>query len=1293
MFNIEQRPGLYAVQRVVLCTAAAVAFPALLPGQVAITSITASSTQAVLQYVSPFACSVQAADMNRAISIVSAAQSGGQVTVQTKAPHGLLPSAIIYLENTGVWDGWHIVAATSSITSLSFPSTVAGSAASGNVGVLVDDVNPNLFSGANLASRPGNTVNGTNYTFVLGKRAAERALDGSRYSRALQAYSRHHVTLTCGTQTFDQEFQTANIPRGDTHNEGPPVDRSNPGQYAYPTVQWSNQAQTLIDPLSGLRSTRATTPQGTPSGAQNFASAIDPRSVWKNAPALLTNSGGLATFSGPCPNGCAPLFLGVGALSIPGGATYTSTGFGNSLDWVTVTMTHASAAGVCPGNNCTIVACLTVNAVSCASGNLEIPLTATPASYTIGSGKVMDLWQTTGGPQISRVDASLSTGTVNYSAATKQLSLVTGNVFNVRWTTGSTISLAGGQYKIASVQHERLLTLSSGPGGNLNGISYSANNFGVLLWKKNGDGGALSIGYTTFNYGSSPTGSSSATPNNPCSPLVTVGGVPGYNCFVSTELYWLAADGSDLRDLGEIGLTWYSDGRFSQGSSCGNGSQPSQFDPLNGDTWYCIVPLYFDTNRYTLIQAHYMGNHSRYTPGVQLPDCALNGGVQPCVQFTIMQPNKSDSISQSAPLFNPDFAASGYQIGYLFQGGISSDGDIMFYTNAGSQDTLGWMFMYTLGDRTPARTTANSLRIVGAASTYRQAPFSWCTVHGIEVPDSGWTAAISNNYSNNGPVGTYTMTMTSPQLNATPGAPGGLSICPPNPFGVTGAICTTISVTGEPASQLNGSILQNLQVGDRITIGAESLRVLTIAGPTQFTVQRGYNATSIAPQNSSTLTMACGTFNSQNGAIGLWNYRNDPFGLNTNFQTIVNDPTILNGHHFTGDGVSVAAGGAAYNLGNSLCPSVLLGTLGECLQIRLGGLATVSQSQPAAVAINPPFAGKIGIGDGNVVDSHPGPCFTTWCMDARPLDGGSNQTLGSNTAPFTFISGQLWKISGAQALLNRKHLTTIAYVARWPLVDVSGPGSVITTGVQDSYRYCHALLSGECKAGSAPGDVYVNAPFIDYPYCYYPGIAIQGDDTQSICIGDLGAYTGNVVQYAVTSEDLTGGALRRLGPNFAKWNQFDVFWNTFAAPSGGMYSSLVRWLDGVRSDDLVTVLPPMPAADGISRNGFISIPVTVPRLTQAQSAVIEFGYVENGSAASYYCTSRQEACVATGSSVASTTPFSFEQSEAYTPAPCSNGCTIAIPALPQHVLYYRWKYLNPAGKVLQFGTPNIVITP
>jgi hypothetical protein len=466
---------------------------------------------------------------------------------------------------------------------------------------------------------------------------------------------------------------------------------------------------------------------------------------------------------------------------------------------------------------------------------------------------------------------------------------------------------------------------------------------------------------------------------------------------------------------------------------------------------------------------------------------------------------------------------------------------------------------------------------------------------------------------------------------------------------------------------------------------------VAIASSTQFTVQRGW-----MPQNpptnqtTLTLTMSCGVRNVQFFEEILWNYEKDPVGANTDFTTVVDEPTVLNGHHYIGGGVFIAAGGFSFTLGATVCPV----SASECLQIRPGNLYTAQFSPSSAISINPPFAGVSGIGSGNQVDTHPGPCFSLWCTDARPMLGGTPTNLGATT-PFVNVSGQLWKVSGAQTVMNRKFLATMAYVGRSPLVDISGPSSSIGSGATDSYKYCYAAMTGECVTGAAVGDVYVNAPYVAYPFCFYPGIAIYGDDTNSICIGDLGAYTGNAVQMSVTQHDLSGALIRRLGPDYAKWNQMDVFWNVRPVPSGGAMASQVRWLDGVRTENLTTVMPPMPAPDSVSRNTFYGIQVVIkpPAGLPVQSAIVEFGYVENGDAGSYYCTSRRETCVATTSSVDPSAPFHFEQTETFSPAPCSTGCTIAIPALPGHIVYYRWKYLGAGGQVIESSQAHVAITP
>jgi hypothetical protein len=1280
------------MRTVYLFFAGALVIPMIAAAQIAMTGVSTTATQAILQYDSPVqqACGVKVADMNRAISIVSGTQSGGTVTITTRAPHGLLAGAVVYLESSGApaWNGWQTIVSAPTATSLAFANATAGTSKGGVVGVLVDDVNPALYAGADQDSRAGNIVSGYNRTFVIGHRDAPIALDGNRYTRALQANSRHRYSVTCGSTTISGDFSTRNPALGDTHSDGLPVDRGNPGQYAYPNIQWSNPKQALIDPLTGLRSFRSSGPVGTPSTTQNFVTALDPSAVWKNPSGPLATWGGAATFTGPCSSGSCSLLLRADNLSL-GSAGYSAAA--NSLDWVAVAISNASIGSACSGDDCKIAACLTVNGVSCASSGLEIALTNTPATYTLGTKALMDLWQGSGPPPITSVDVSKASGTVNYTASSSQVTLVSGSAFNIKWAAGSQISVAGSWYAIASVRNENQLTLSSGPSSNLSGVPYSANNFGVLIRKKTPTANVVSIGYTTFQYGSSPMGAANTIVEGACSQnFVVAGGVNGYSCFSGTELYWIAADGSDVRDLGKVSMgypTPYNNGicGFPGGSS---------FDPADGSKWYCLNS---DANlgHNVILQVQYAGYWAAGTAGQSIPFCAYNGGVQPCLNVTELA-----DVEVAGPAFSAAYRASGFNppgYGWGWSGSYGNGNDIAIRVNMGAQDTIAWIFVYTLGDRTPYGTSGGSFRPIAATSTYRTAPWSWCVLHEGNAPDSGWISPSFNALDS------YTTTLTSAALNTAPGGPGGLNTCPSNALGVTGQNCTHITTTGEPTS--GGSTFQPLQAGDVFRVDSELMRILVKNSATDLWVQRGYIQGGnmfwgLGSHSGTALAMSCGCRNNLGTDVGLWDYQDDPNGLNATGATLLPDPTVGPGHGVEMNGVGIDDGGDWYG-NNPACPASALGSPPHCYQIRHGHVGQLYTSTPLFIGLNLPFAGVFGFGSPNAVDSHPGWCSgpAGWCLDSRTMlgnDGASGgATLGSSGSPFVNVTGQLWKYAGAGGLLNRKTLATMAYVGRSPLVDVSGPGSSIATDSTGSYEYCYALIAGECRSGASAGDLYVNAPYVGYPYCYYPGIGNQPGDANPICIGDLGADAGYLVQVGIAQPDLLGTLSRRIGTNYSRWNQMAVFWVSYASPGGEVLFSNAPWLDGVRTDNLVSVPAPYPAPDSASRGAFIPIAVQTapPPGLMVNDVIVEFGYAENGDPGSFYCTSRQESCVAVSGAVNSPAPFFFEQVETYSGARCTAVCAVAIPALPQHVLYYRWKYRDAFGAVIATSPIHAVATP
>ena len=93
------------------------------------------------------------------------------------------------------------------------------------------------------------------------------------------------------------------------------------------------------------------------------------------------------------------------------------------------------------------------------------------------------------------------------------------------------------------------------------------------------------------------------------------------------------------------------------------------------------------------------------------------------------------------------------------------------------------------------------------------------------------------------------------------------------------------------------------------------------------------------------------------------------------------------------------------------------------------------------------------------------------------------------------------------------------------------------------------------------------------------------------------------------------------------------------------------------------------------------------------NAVIEFGYQEYGAPGAINCTTRNDACIATASTVPTgNQPFYFA-SENPAGASCASGCTIAIPAISQRVLYYQVKYRAANNTVLAADPLAAVVVP
>jgi hypothetical protein len=1411
----------------------AVAMPFAAGAQIALNSIDTTDNQAVIGYIAPdaTACTIQAADMNRNITAASSSAAAGVVTITTALPHGLLSGSTVYLDGAPSGNQWQQITVTDS-THFTFTSGVSSSI-TGNVGILVPDVDTALYSGSNLDTRTGTVTAFKNRIFVLGAHSAPISADGlTRYSRALQIDSRHHLTITCGASTLDAEFYTQNIAGGNTYNIGPTTDPANPGQYEYPTIQWSNTAQQLNDPVTGVRMRRGTQPSGIASSTTTFNAAFDIAAAWTNPTGPLTSGGGAATFTSPCASGSSPtcpLYVGPGnsfQLDTLSGGNYANDG-GSSLDWMQVTLNGAFLTSSATGDDAKEELCLTADGVTCAIGSKtnEVTLTTSPANTTVGTQNLMDVWQTAGWtPPVNKVDASFASGTANYTLATKTLivpsvttALSGAKAFNLKWGFNSRITVAGTVYLIDHMVDTQTLVLQSGPGSNLTGASWSANNFGVLIWKKTATANTVNLGQVTFTYGSSTYSNLTDQPIRPCSDVAsTVNGVQGYLCVIgsqanNTAIYWISADGTIVNPLGNPTT---NGGRSDQPyvttlTIASNKLQP--WSPTDPDTWYFFYPSAYNFaftlsqaltiqtgpiaftaptgmapqigalapivlcptslgscpqsqemvgtvtaynsttgamsaqiyqirgsgsssswsvkfGRPVIIKATYSGDHTHGTPSQTIPECSYPGHTNPppCVTYTVLNPGLGQDLYSLAAAINPvfdittsDFYQDSANWGAVHPGdSLSPNGYINInwwgHVNvpnqtAASQNALTAIAIVEFGDGT-AYGTGTGFNVIAATDTWSHAPCRWCGLHSTEPQTTGHVYGFSAQ-NNNAAAQAFTLTFT-PALNATNGIAGGLNSCPVG----GGTNCTELTIsTNAPANSL-GNTLQNIAVGDYMQMANTSdgcfelFQIVQINSHTDIWIKRAVVggdtfATSACTHSTLSLQMICGLSDAHGNSQLIWDFIADPTG--TSGSTSMSVFQGNGGHNYV-DPTGTYAVFSALSYDNPNCANAPAGvTGGKCYVINFGAnAAALTTAANNYMAMNAPFGGWGGIGTNNTVDTHPGPCASGVCVDGRPYDGddGSAGGLGTQSAPFANVTvgvtgPNLWKISDSTGILKRKIMPTLAAVGPYVLLDISGPGSLIDGDTAHAYMYCVAYAAGECFAGSAAGDVYFNAPYTMLGYCWYAGIGGFEDNVIRPCFGNIGANTGSGVLFNAFGnggQDNSGAWVRRLGPSLNRWNRQDPFWLLGMPISQAFALSLGRWLDNTRTDILIQFLPPIRQPDSYSRNSFVAVPIPIPQpfFNNVATATLEFGNGEwQHDPANFYCTSRNEACVATGSAINLSNPFSYRATDTYTRAACSSGCTITVPSIPNSVLYYRWKYFDSGGALIATGPTYVKAVP
>jgi hypothetical protein len=1205
---------------------------------------------------------------------------------------------------------------------------------SANLTPLVHDVDPAIFPGSNMDNRDGSITDQRMRKFVIGKRTAEKGSDGFRYSRALQSYTPHFFQITCSSDQATGQFRTQQIAFGNTFQDPPPVDEAG-GGYAWPDLSPTDRKQTIVDPQTGALIRRVSMVSDRIIPIDNEGNMLAAGSGgWANAVAAASNrdNGAAATISRDN-HGMLRIAPGLGSYFT--GNILSDVGSKGSVNYFQLALTASISNPACNNSrtdDCKIVVCLSIDGVNCRVGGnqYEQALRTNPQTYLFGTKKIIDLWQAPGYPPISAIDAGTRNGSVVCDGSIN-VNLTGGAPFNTAWGQGSSILINNVRYTIASVINNRSVTVTRGCASTNGPVGYTGYNFGALIRKKTASPDTVAVEYGTVSYelGIYPFPDYSGD-FDMCGPVPVVGptGNPGYNC-------------AGLSD----GPMWWIDGITGEahmfmrntGFGCGN-FDTSPFDMVDPDAWYCGAN--------TLNKVKYHGNHlepqTTPIPGSFIesempPQCtgpANKPANPPCLAVTPLTGNTT--MSQLLAAFDPTFDPGKFQ-GWQMTGVESGVIELRVYRGTSpSSGAIGWVIAFD-----PNRTSngqPNSGGCVGAGKpgcivaampSWSRPGARWCVLKSISpVNTTGWMQ-ISPLYwggpgDTNPGQGPYQVVIRGATgLSNKIGVPGGVTACPSNRWNATQ--CSTITVSGEPFDdspcKISTAVCGAPETGAPGEIGAalpgddftvegtnEVIRLIQKTGST-WIIQRAFAGNLANVPTGAKLYVTCNTvtdgsrWGSGSGEY-FWNYAKDPHGLNNTGTTIMGNRYGILAHYFW-QNTSMAT---PYTL-DPRCVSPWPGS--GCYQTQYGSnLVDLLSTPPTAIIENnPQFAGKSNLAGVNNTQSHPwgaGQFAPTldreFFWDGRPFNGDS--LTGNPQSPLTHISGSLWKAGPTQlSALDRKFLPTYAEGGAHALRDISSPvkGNVIGDSQANWYHYCVVLAGGECRTGSQPGEVYLNVPYVNEPFCFFPGQAWPLGEDVDLCIGNNAFAYNGIFQIGIKWTDMTSKYQRLYTRGLMRGRYESVFWHGHSLANGRWMLLYTSWANNIRNEWFAVKLNPPPPVDSIARNTFIPVRVTLqpPAGTKVDNAIIEFGYSEYGAASAHRCTTRAEACAvgraANPDQVDAANPFYFEKAEsaALVGTPCSNGCSIAVPAISQRVVYGRVTYRDARKNVVAQSVPFVIATP
>ena len=1174
---------------------------------------------------------------------------------------------------------------------------------SSSLSPLLPQVDTAKFTSGNSDAQFAYLASDQDRTFILGQKAAKRGTaDGIAYSLALPEATTIFAKLTCGASTASFSFATRAAPLGLAYIDPVQADAANPGEVLSPALSFTSRTP-IPDPQTGVQLQLVTLPHDiTGVGATWAPYALTNGFVGKsgagfsgtNFPYTVTND----AVSGLVLQAAGMQFWPAYPFN-SNGASYDSD-VGGVLDWATWTVVAQSSNGSCPGAGaqCTIQMQMSENGVTADpwSPVITCPLNSTATTCTFGAsatanqgGWASALHRFRNGPET--LDRNQGTAVCNGTTT-----VTIGQPTNPLWTNGTPATINGVSYKIASVVNESTVTLQSTcPTGS--GYTYNISSLSWIITVQAASSDTITItsASSQWEFGTMPSWPDAGWWNQ-----------NSLNVTNSATSYLVAAIQQGLYAVNATtGATALIGTNTVQNNLCSPNSVA--FDTrLNVTINYCVLgnALYARTYNGSF------AGQSNYDQGNQVL-C----GSPPCwTQVTVTAGSSLDALGTAfLPTYGTLGVAKGMSCNFLV--GINQLNHLLIRCWANNQ-TLAFIGMFD-----PLATTNSQSGNAGCMTnitpgaqgcfiafneTFQNGPAAGVGAKGDFRMNAGpgivmWQPDVNGVAGCNG-CGPLQVVMTGALTN-TP------TTCPSNPYGVTGANCTTITVSGEPYTATPGPnetgapgeyIVaqpgQYLTVSNLDAIGpnnTEVIRILIKNSSTSWVVQRGVSRDSsyctppaaaytcgsgVAAKNSSANPVLY--FGLSSGEM-MWQYLTDPLGANVASYNY--DSTA---HRATQNGQDIDVGSInGQTLNWPPCTSSSYsagGCFGSRLSTATPGLLT--QTTPlfnGSTPLFPQFQSTLAVVGANPVQFHPslsGLAGTIdsqrYFNDARPFNGV--YTAGAQPCSASNVTGSLWKIasgcfaSGPNAL-HRKIYPTKAHWGWHPLLDVS-PAIVSSTS---NFTYCVVVNSGECHAGSVATEIYFSVPWLVYPYCYFPGQALQAADLSSVCILDNNPMLDSAVEAPLDDPSDRGQRQRVLTHMFAPTLVNAPFGNLNALPNNQWWLVHSRMCGTVLS--CVWLMKRSPEVqDAIDRTNYVAAPITVPALSGSY-AMLEWGYLEYGGngTSQFYCTTRADNCRTGGS------PFLFK-SETQVPTSCNAGCTLTPSWIPDRVVVWRVLRSNSSGTVI-----------